>query len=220
MNTNQGQERIDTGEDVIGSDGAKLGSVAYVVVHPPRMNVTDLVVSTGAILGRDIVVPIDAVQSIANGKVQLSMDKGQLNSCPDFVDVKYAAPPASWVPPASSYFPRSAVRWPSAYYPELQSAVVNAPSGTVGIHQGMDVESSDRHKVGTIDGFDVNPHDDVTAIIVKHGFIFSKDTRIPVVFLSGIKDGKVNLNLTKDEVQVRFEGKDDGDGGLNWPDSQ
>lgn len=209
MNTNQGQDRIDTGEDVLASDDEKLGTVAYVVVRPPEMSVTDVVVSTGSILGRDIVVPIDTVESAAGGKVRLSLDKNQLNKCPDYVDVKYAAPPQSWVPPAGFYYPQSAVLWPSAYYPEPESVTVNAPSGTVGMHQGMDVESSDGHKVGTIDGFDMDQQDDIAAIIAKHGFIFSKDTRIPVAFLSGIKDGKVKLNLTKQEVQDRFEGKGD-----------
>lgn len=209
MNTNQGQERIDTGEDVIGSDGEKVGTVAYMVVRPPEMNVTDMVVSTGALLGRDIVVPIDTVESTAGGKVRLSMDKNQLNRCPDYVDVKYSTPPETWVPPAGFYYPQSAVLWPSAYYPEPESVTVNAPSGTVGMHQGMDVESSDDHKVGSIDGFDMDQQDDITAIIVKHGFIFGKDTRIPVAFVSGINDGKVNLNLTKQEVEDRFEGKGD-----------
>lgn len=208
MNTNQAQERIDTGEDVIGTDGEKLGSVAYVVVRPPQMHVTDIVVSTGEILGRDIVVPIDAVQSAAGGKVNLSMDKAQLEKLPDYVDVKYSTPPESWVPPAGFYYPQSAVLWPSAYYPEPESVTINAPTGTVGMHQGMDVESSDGHKVGTIDGFDIDQQDNVTAIIVKHGFIFGKDTRIPVTFVSGIKEGKANLNLTKDEVKERFEDQD------------
>lgn len=208
MNTNQAQERIDTGEDVIGTDGEKLGSVAYVVVRPPQMHVTDIVVSTGEILGRDIVVPIDAVQSAAGGKVNLSMDKAQLEKLPDYVDVKYSTPPESWVPPAGFYYPQSAVLWPSAYYPEPESVTINAPTGTVGMHQGMDVESSDGHKVGTIDGFDIDQQDNVTAIIVKHGFIFGKDTRIPVTFVSGINEGKANLNLTKDEVKERFEDQD------------
>ena len=45
---------IDIGADVIGSDGKKVGTVTYVVVQPAEMRITDIVVSTGAILGRDI----------------------------------------------------------------------------------------------------------------------------------------------------------------------
>ncbi|MBV9281180.1 MAG: PRC-barrel domain-containing protein, partial [Chloroflexi bacterium] len=70
---NGDEERIEIGADVVGADGEKLGSVAYVVVHPPDMRLADIVVSTGAILGRDVVVPIGTVERIADGKVYLSI---------------------------------------------------------------------------------------------------------------------------------------------------
>ena len=60
------EERIDIGADVLTVDGEKVGSVVYVVVQPETMRLTDIVVSTGAILGRDVVVPIDAVTSSAS----------------------------------------------------------------------------------------------------------------------------------------------------------
>ncbi len=210
MNTNQTGERIDTGDDVTGSDGNKLGSVSYLVVRPPEMTVTDIVVSTGAVLGRDVVVPMDKVEGVTNKQVNLSIDKDQLAKLPDYVDVRYQVPPSSWIPPAGFYYPPTSVLWPGDYYNPPTSVTVNAPAGTIGLHQGMDVESSDGHKVGSIDGFDVNPRDDdVTAVIIKHGFIFTHDTRVPIEFVSKIDNGKVCLNLTKDEVQQRFEGKGD-----------
>jgi uncharacterized protein YrrD len=207
MTAPEAGQRIDTGDDVIGSEGEKLGRVEYLVVDPPELNITDIVVSTGAILGRDIVVPIDKVERVSDAAVHLSVDKSQLAALPNYVDVKFQVPPEAWVPPAGFYYPPSAVLWPAEYYAPPTEVKVNAPAGTVGMHDGMDVESSDGHKVGSINGFDVGPEDDVTAIVVKSGFIFTHDARIPVQFISDVDDGKVRLNLTKDEVERRFEGK-------------
>ncbi|HZS93382.1 MAG TPA: PRC-barrel domain-containing protein, partial [Chloroflexota bacterium] len=171
MEAMRSTERIDPGDDVLGSDGEKLGTVAYVVARPPEMKVTDIVVSTGALLGRDIVVPIDKVANVADQKVTLSIDKDQLKALPDYVDVRYKEPPVGWVPPAGYLYPAGTMLWPAEmYFPEEASVKVNAPAGTVGVSKGMDVESSDGHKVGTIDGLYLDPQaDEVTALIVKHG---------------------------------------------------
>lgn len=197
------EERIDIGADVLTVDGEKVGSVVYVVVQPETMRLTDIVVSTGAILGRDIVVPIDAVTGVAAGEVRLSMDRGQLEGCPDYVEIRFKQPPESWMPAGGFTYPAQAMVWPAGTnYPEPESVTVNAPPNTVGVHRGMDVESSDRHKVGTVDAVDADPStDEVRGIVVKQGFLFTHDTIIPVTAVAGVENDKVTLNLTRDEVR-------------------
>src|SRR5205085_4849444 len=47
--------------------------------------------------------------------------------------------------------------WPAgAYDPAAAGGRVNAPPGTLGIHEGMEVESSDGHRVGTVDALDID----------------------------------------------------------------
>lgn len=195
--------RIDIGTDVVGSDGNKVGTVAYVVVRPPEMRITDIVVSTRALLGRDVVVPLDGVRRVEDGKVFLSIDRDRLTTYPDYIEVKFQQPPAGWVPPAELYYPQTGILWTAdADYPEASSIQVNAPSGTVGISEGMGVESSDGHTVGTVDALEIDPtSNEVTAFVVKHGFLFTHDTRLPVTDTSEIRDGKVVLTLTRDQVQ-------------------
>jgi uncharacterized protein YrrD len=209
MNMANTRERIDIGADVIGVTGDKVGSVRYVVVRPPEMHITDIVVGTGAILGRDVVVPTSEVDHVADGKVYLSIDKNRLGQYPDYVEVNYQQPPAGWAPPYGFAYPAGGMLWPvGAYYPEPSSVTVNAPPGTVGLSAGMSVESSDGHKVGTIDALDESePDGNVTGIIVKQGFLFTHDTRIPADCIAGIENDRVRLTLTKDEVQRQFEGK-------------
>src|SRR5436309_593050 len=163
------EELLQPGADVLGSDGEKLGKVAYVVVHPTTMDVTDFVVSTGHILGRDIVVPTDAVDRVEDGKVCLKMHKQELEACKDYVDVEYNAPPEDWVPAPDYAYSSGAMLWPTGmYYPESTSVSVNTPSGTVGLHEGMDVLSGDGHKIGSIDALEADPHaGHITHLIIK-----------------------------------------------------
>jgi sporulation protein YlmC with PRC-barrel domain len=208
MTTGGTEEQIDIGADVVGSDGENLGSVAYVVVRPPEMHLTDIVVSTGTILGRDVVVPIDKVARVEGEKVYLSLDKGGVNQCRDYVEIHYDQPPSTWAPPAGYYYPGDMTLWPTnAYYPPPASIKVNAPSGTVGLNQGMEVVSSDSHKVGSIDAIEADPHtEDATAFVVKCGHLFAHhDVRIPVDYIADVEADRVKLGLTADEVKRRFE---------------
>src|SRR3954465_16032139 len=93
------EKPMDIGADVIGSEGKKVGTVAYVVVRPPEMRITDIIVSTGAILGREGVVPVHLIQDVQNGKVYLSIDKEALQRYPDYIEVDYQQPATGWVPP-------------------------------------------------------------------------------------------------------------------------
>lgn len=203
------EEVINPGEDVIGSGGDKVGTVEYVVVDPNHMHITDIVVSTGSFLGRDVVVPVADVDRVGDGKVWLTADQSRLKSYKDYVDVEYQSPPSNWIPAAGMAYPTGTMLWPAGvYYPELSSVTVNTPEGTVGLHAGMDVMSSDGHKIGSIDALVTDPStEDITEIVVKHGFIFTHDTSIPASHVKSIESDRVNLDLTRDAVKRQFEGQ-------------
>jgi len=193
------------GAEVMARDGEPLGSVAYVVVQPPRLHVTNLVVSTGSLLGRDIVVPVDAVEQADEQRVHLALTKEQFAAQPDYVDVEYQQPTQDWQMGGLGY-PGSTVLWPTGtYFAQPESVTVNAPAGTVGLHEGMDVQSGDGHRVGSIDGLETDPSTgDLTAIAVKHGFLFTHDTVIPMEEIQGVDNDIVTLRTSHDELQKRF----------------
>jgi uncharacterized protein YrrD len=196
--------RIDIGADVIGKDGEKLGSVAYVVVQPPEMHVRDIVVGTGAVLGRDVVVPVSNVSRIDAGKVYLSIDKGGLSKLPDYVEVDYTQPPEQWIPPPGFLYGAPSVLWPGgayALYQQPASVTVNAPKGSVGLREGMDVRSSDGHLIGRVHAVDVDGSGDVSEIVVKQGILFTHDVTIPMEMVSSVEEDLVTLNLTRDEAE-------------------
>jgi uncharacterized protein YrrD len=207
MGSSEAEKRVDIGADVMGSDGEKIGTVAYVVVHPNDMHVAEVVVSTGAVLGRDVVIPVDVIDRVADGGVYLSVAKGQLGRYPDYVAVDFKQPPTSMVPAPFPYYPVESTLWPAELSsPEVSSVTVNAPPHTVGFYEGMAVKSSDGHKVGSIDGVETNATgQDVVAIVVKHGVLFSHDVTLPVDCISGTENDEVTLNLARDEVERKFE---------------
>src|SRR5256714_10043264 len=197
------EERMDIGDDVIGSEGKKVGTVAYVVVRPPEMRITDIVASIGAILGREVVVPVHLIQDVKNGKVYLSIDKDALKRYPDYIEVDYQQPPTGWVPPVGLAYPPTGILWPAGtFYPAAADVRINTPRGTLGIPEGMEVETRDGPKVGTVDALDIDlATREITGFVVKHGFLFTRDTRIQTGDVQAIRDGKVILKLTKDQVQ-------------------
>ncbi|HEX8917484.1 MAG TPA: PRC-barrel domain-containing protein [Chloroflexota bacterium] len=205
MTTEHREKGVDIGADVLDTHGEKIGTVAYVVVHPPEMHVNELVVSTGAILGRDIVVSLDSVDRVDDGGVHLTITKNEAGRLPDYVEISYSQPPEEWAPSIGYLYPMDATLMPSsaAYIPQPSSVTVNAPQGSVGIHEGMDVESSDGHSVGKVHAVE-SDGDDITGLVVRHGVLFGHDVRIPASAVAGINEQCITLSMSKDDAEKQF----------------
>lgn len=198
---------ITAGTAVFTSDHQKAGHISYVIVEPASFKMTDFVVGTGSLLGRDIVVGIDEVEREADDGVYLKLDRDGLDACPDYVDVHYRTPPDTWIPAPGLTYPAGSMLWPAGIeYPEATSVTVNTPAGTVGLHPGMDVISSDGHTVGSIDALIADPQsDDVTGFVVKHGFIFTHDTTIPIDQVATVENDEVKLKISRDAAKQELE---------------
>jgi sporulation protein YlmC with PRC-barrel domain len=207
MSAQAPDERITGGEDVVDSTGAKVGTVAYAVIKPPEMHMTDIVVSTGALLGRDIVVPTEQIAGMSGGRVHLSIDKKELETLKDYVEVHYDQPPETWAAEAGYMYPSQSVLWPAgSYYPEPTSTTINAPPGTVGIRKGMDVVCSDGHKVGTVQAMDTDPSTgNLTDIVVRHGLLAHHDASIPCSQVAEIEADQVKLAMTRGEFEKKLK---------------
>lgn len=198
---------IDIGADVLGSDNAEVGKVSYIVVRPPSYEITDVVVSTGEFLGRDIVVPLEHVEEAGDHRLQLNLDKAGLERLPDYVEAHYDRPPEGWFAAMGPYYPGSGTLWPvGSYYPIPTSVTVNAPAGKVGLRDGMGVESSDGHRVGEVRSVQTDEQTrEVSAIVVHHGIIAGKDAVFPISDVKEAEEDKLVLRLSRDEAHRRFE---------------
>src|SRR6185369_636357 len=96
-------------------------SVDRAVVDPRTNEVTHIVVRTGTIFGRDIMVPrVDLERGSLDGDtIELDLTKDELKDLPDFVMEQYGAPPPSWVAPAGYGFPSTGYAWPIAVDPMM-----------------------------------------------------------------------------------------------------
>ena len=205
MTDTQVPPTIDVGADVVSSEGEKVGTVSYLVVRPPRYVITDIVVSTG-FLGRDLVVPIDHVVETASGVVHLNIGKDDMANLQDYVEAHYDRPNAEWFSAAGMYYPGAATLWPAGtYYPMPTSVQVNAPAGTVGISEGMVVESSDGHHVGSVHSVLTNPGGtEVDGLVVREGMLFHHDVQFTMADVKSVDDAGVVLRATKDELEAQY----------------
>ena len=179
--------------------GRKVGEVDYVIVDPRSMRVTDIVVTTG-VIGREVVVPVDVIESAFKDKVYLSVDEDHFGEFPDFIEVGYEEPPSGWRAPSGIFYAPTDILWPLGTVWR-----VNTPEGTRAIYHGQDVVSSDGHKIGVVDAVDLEERSGrVTAFIVRKGHILKHDLVFPVGDIEDIRGGKISLRLTRDQAeQVR-----------------
>jgi len=130
------------------------------------------------------------------------------------VKAHFQQPPQDWAATGDFSYPSQGIIWPAGAYanPWLESATVNAPPDTVGVRAGMEVESSDGHKVGSVDALDTEPPTgQVTWLVIKQGLLFTHDTTIGVDAVAGVENDRVTLNLSRDEVRTRFEEQQSGE---------
>jgi len=83
-------------------------------------------------------------------------------------------------------------------WPSLES---NLLTSEVVLHKGSEVVSSDGHKVGTLDEVVFGELGVVDGFVVRAGFLFHHDLRIPVSAVADFGTDKVHLKITKDAAE-------------------
>lgn len=68
---------------VVGASGDKIGTVKEVLVDALNDELTHIVVHTGWLFGKDHAVPADLIDGVAEGNVQLKVDKSEVAVLPD-----------------------------------------------------------------------------------------------------------------------------------------
>jgi len=140
--------RLNLDAKVRAHDGEDIGSIDRAVVDPRTNEVTHVVVRTGMIFGRDIMVPREDLEraTVDGDTVQLDLTKDELKQFPDFVLEQYSAPPPAWVAPAGYGFPSTGYAWPIAVDPMMGPAPMIMPDDDV------DVEAEDPEQVTLMKG--------------------------------------------------------------------
>src|SRR5919201_3653854 len=111
--------RVDLDARVLTRDGEPAGKLEHAIVDPQTNEVTEFVVSTGGLFGKDVIVPHEEIdQAIEAGDaLRLRLDKEQLKQLPEYEPVDYSGPPAGWLPVTGYGFPYGGYLWPIAAGP-------------------------------------------------------------------------------------------------------
>ena len=107
--------RLDLDAKVRTRDGEDAGRVQWAIVDPQSNEVTHVVVSTGTLFGRDVLVPrAELDRASEEGDVlRLQLSKEELAAHPTYAPAGYAPPPPTWFPPGGYGLPAGAYLWPS-----------------------------------------------------------------------------------------------------------
>ena len=207
---------LKTGTAVYGKQGKHVGDISHLVFDGHNMELTHVVISKGWLLPRDIVVPLDAIESLANGEVHLRLDEAHLDQQPDFIEAHYATPDPNDPLPArygagsllySPVVPPLGVGW---YYPGTYAGMPpmpvdtekNVPEGSVTLTEGLQVWTGDE-QVGTIAGVRVHPRSGrVTHIVVSKGWLFPEERLLPAALINTVDDLGVHLATRRDELDT------------------
>lgn len=212
--------RIVLGTDVFGSDGEYFGQADGVVVDAGARRLTRIVIGSGPLGGNDRMADIALVHAAGEDRISLIVDRAGAEALPEYVKETYVHPdrtpgfpvilPASGAggpvlydnPDTGMGYPGGDLFDPAPIDPPEMEVVSNLLTSEVMLPKGSDVVSSDDHKVGDLDEVELDADAHVEAVVVRAGFLFHHDLRLPAAEISEFDDKKVRLTVTKDAAEA------------------
>ena len=222
--------RLDLDATVRSADGEDVGNIDRAVVDPHTQEVTHVVVRTGALFGRDIMVPRETIDQAAEDgdAIRLRVSKDDLELFPEFVLEEYVPPPPTWVAPAGYGFPASGYVWPVAFDPTMGPMAMPVPAEDEAV-DGDDVEEPELVTLtkGSLvldrDGDDVGVVDDVRFDAdsgALQGFVLRVGGALRTLFGGGdtieiprrqiqsVAESVVQLRLATEEIEAAADAAD------------
>ncbi len=202
---------IDIGADVEAADGRPVGTVQGVVMDPLLDVVTHLVIRSGlAIAPVDKVVPVTAVERIADHRVRLNITMVELEEQPNLEERAYVplaptigdtATPRIWTPPPPVALPP--VINPNWGPPFVVEEWRNVPEEEQVLREGLPVRARDGELVGTVDEIVTDPATHVATHIAVHSRREpTRDKLIPVAWIvRSDEDTGITLGVNRDAVE-------------------
>lgn len=105
---------IEPGAKVRTKDGHQAGQVRQAIWDPRGDKITEYVVTTGGLLGHDVIVSPELLGGATRdgGELVLALTKPELDQLARYEAHEYTTPPADWRAPTVSTFPAGGYLWP------------------------------------------------------------------------------------------------------------
>jgi sporulation protein YlmC with PRC-barrel domain len=174
------------------------GELKRVVVNPVSKTVTHLLIEPKHRQGLGRLVPLDLVDSTANGEIRLRCTKAEFEQL-DFAEETSFLPGVEEV---GDYEAGDSFAWP--YFGANASVPVTSvsvPVGEVSVRRGDHVRATDGD-IGKVEGLVVESQGyHVTHVLLQEGHLWGrKEVAIPIASVVSVDNG-IRLNITKQEVQ-------------------
>ncbi|HEY6958486.1 MAG TPA: PRC-barrel domain-containing protein [Candidatus Limnocylindria bacterium] len=130
--------RIDLDAKIKTKDGHRAGSVQRVILDPASNEINEYVVSTGGLLGHDVVVSREMLEAASRegDEIVLDLTKDELDRLEPYAVDAYAPPPYGFLAPSAYDYPTAAYLFPlaSTTRPANESNEPERPAITNGMH--------------------------------------------------------------------------------------
>ncbi|TMC07709.1 MAG: hypothetical protein E6J35_00555 [Chloroflexi bacterium] len=125
---------IDHGAKVRTRDGHQAGHVKHAIWDPSGKRITEYVITTGGLLGHDVIVSPELLESAARdgNAIVLSITNRELDELAHYESGDYTTPPAGWLAPTIYGFPTGGYLWPVARAPRDVAPEEQEPSTVEG----------------------------------------------------------------------------------------
>ena len=222
---------LDLGKHLRSSDGKVFGAVDGVVLDPTTNEITYLVLDRGIIPGKKL-VDVDLVVETDGDGIVLSIPADEVERLPNFVTERYVqahnhvafagaggspfvihGASTAWMPAESHVGDLHNIGGGGLYQTPPVSGVVlqdvsSVPESSVTITEGTAVVGSDGHKIGHVDELLLDG-DRITGFVVKAGFAFTHNVRVPMAWVAGVAHDQIRLSLPGEAAAARGRVLDD-----------
>jgi len=211
-------DNLRHGAQVLSADGKELGKLHAVVIDPRDNEVTHIVVNAGPHFPEPgfgapqlIEVPIAQMADAQEQKVLLECNKQQFRSLPAYVERAYTQPPVSDAGGRGA--------GPAHLLWNVGMAIAGALASMGGIAVPAETFRKarfERHILNDAPVWRSEPHshigdvervlideetEEIQALVVRRGALFSHDVVLPIDYGTEILDGVIHVRISDEEVE-------------------
>lgn len=202
--------KIDLDARVRTRDGHEAGKVHRAILDLQGGEVTGFVISTGGLLGRDVVMPRDALESAARegDALTLRLSKDELERLPTFTEREYTPPPTGWVPPPGLPYSTTGLVWPARYRSDAAATAPAAPSELgASINKGAPVYDRNGDDVGLVEELLLDESTgDLRGFVLRAGGMLEtalgggRTVEVDRGYVARVAEGIVHLDADRDDI--------------------
>jgi sporulation protein YlmC with PRC-barrel domain len=210
-------DNLRHGADVVSSDGETLGKLHAVVVDPRDDEVTQVIVNAGPHFPAPgfgapnlISVPIDELEGAGETEVLLKSTEKRFRELPSYVERSFLVDPRRQ-PEAEGTSHNVLIG--------VGRAIANSLGALTGIPIPVETfrkAEFERHilndtpvwrqeplqQIGEVERVLVDEEtDEIEALIIRRGHLFAEEVILPIVYVTEVLDGVVNVQLNDSEIE-------------------